>query len=166
VTFPEGPARLLRALQRVEAQIADQLQEVILVLSPDGAVVYEGAGERDAVAAPRDVLTGNIVVHNHPGGGSFSRRDVENLLENKIAQMRVITSDATYALDLPPDTEWDDVEDLVTILMDEVRERHADLVLAGGLTYEEAERRRWHEIWEGMAEIRGWSYRRSPRGTS
>lgn len=115
---------------------------------------------------PRDAIRGNIVVHNHPGGGSFSRRDVQVLLEQRAAQTRVVTLDWVYVLDRPVDTAWEDVEDLVTILIDEVDERHRDRIIAGELDPKEAERRRWHEIWEGVAEIRGWAYRRIRRMTS
>ena len=151
------------AVRRAEVAVASQARETVIVLAAEGRSIYHGAGERDRVAVPRGVLPGSTVIHNHPDGGSLSRTDVQRMLEHKIAQMRVVASDAVYILDLPTDTEWHDVEELVTIIMDEVRERHRDLVLGGTITYEESERRRWHDIWTGVSEIRGWAYRREAR---
>ena len=85
------------------------------------------------------------------------------MLVHQIAQMRVVSEEVVYVLDLPEDVTWDDVEPPVVILTDEIRERHRDLILDGKLTYEESEQRRWHEIWTGVAEIRGWEYRTVPR---
>jgi hypothetical protein len=163
VTFGQRPVELAEAIRRAENDVASRLVEVVHVLAPDGSTLYRGAGTRDQVSAPRGILTGAIVIHNHPSGDSFSRSDVHLLLERKIAHMRVVTNDAVYTLDLPADTEWEDVEGLVTIIMDEVRERHRALILAGQLTYEQSERRRWHDVWTEVAAIRGWAYLREPR---
>lgn len=159
----EEPVNLRRSLARVEAGLAAAEREHVCILRPDGAEVYSGVGEADSVAVPAAVLRGNIVVHNHPGGGSLSRQDVQVLLEYQAAEVRVVTRAWTYSLQLPAETAWDDVEPLVTIIMDEVRERHRDLILAGQLTYEESEVRRWHDIWKTVAEMRGWAYHREAR---
>lgn len=158
-----GSAELWDAIRRAEAEVADQPVEIVHVLAPDGSTLYRGTGTRDQVSAPRDALTGTIVIHNHPSGDSFSRTDVRLLLEQKIAHMRVVTRDATHTLDLPGGMEWEDVEGLVTIIMDEVRDQHRALILAGHLTYEQSEQRRWHDVWTEVAAIRGWAYRREPR---
>jgi hypothetical protein len=136
-----------------------------VVLDAAGTTLYMDSGERDRVSAPVSVLPGSIVVHNHPGGGSLSRQDVRLMLDFQIAQIRAVAGEAVYVLDLPRDAAWEDVEDLAETLMDEIRERHRDAILDGTMTYEESERRRWHEIWIGMAEIRNWAYRMESRPT-
>jgi hypothetical protein len=163
VTGEQESSELTRALRHAEQDVARQDRETVYILRPDGALAYYGVGERDQVFIPRDAIRGNIVVHNHPGGGSLSRRDVQVLLERGAAQMRVVTRDWVYVLDRPLDPVWEDVDELVRILMDQVDEQHQAQILAGQLTHEEAEVRRWHEIWTGVAEIRGWAYRREPR---
>lgn len=154
-----------RAVAMAEAIVGAASVEAVIVLGSNGQTLYTGSGERDRVSAPISVLPGSIVVHNHPGGGSLSRQDVRLLLAYRIAQMRVVSEGAVYILDLPEDLTWEEVEPLATILSDEVRERHRDLILDGTMTYEESERRRWHEVWTGVAEIRGWAYRMVPRLT-
>jgi hypothetical protein len=154
---------LSEAIQAAEDGVAGQAVEIVVILDGNGQVLYTGIGDRDRVSAPVAMLHGNIVVHNHPGHGSLSRHDVRLMLDHKIAQIRAVTDDAVYMLDLPDDVTWDDIEDLVTVLTDQVRERHRDLVLDGKMTYEESEQRRWHEIWTAVAEIRGWTYRMEPR---
>jgi hypothetical protein len=102
------------------------------------------------------------VTHNHPNGDSFSRRDIQVMLDNRILQMRVVTRDWTYILDLPEDALWEDVVDLVAIVRDQVEATHRDMLLAGELTLEGSEQQWWHDIWTNVAEIRSWSYRRIP----
>lgn len=154
---------LARAIAMAEAAVAAALVETVIILDDSGQTLYTGAGEYDRVSAPVSVLKNSIVIHNHPGGGSLSRQNVRLMLEYEIAQMRVVSEQAVYVLDLPEHLTWEDVEALVTILSDEVRERHRDLILDGKMTYEESEQRRWHEIWTGVAEIWGWAYRMVPR---
>ena len=160
-----GERGLAAAILVAEAAVAGQAAETVIVLDTTGLVLYQGAGERDRVSAPVGLLRGGIVVHNHPDGGSLSRQDVRLMLEHGIAQMRAVTDNAVFVLDLPDAVAWEDIADLVTILTNEIRERHRDLILDGKMTYEESERRRWHEIWTGIAEIRGWAYRMVPRLT-
>jgi hypothetical protein len=153
------------AVATAETTVAAASIEMVIILDREGHMVYMGSGERDRVSAPTGVLPGNIVVHNHPSGSLLSRQDVRLMLTYQITQMRVVVEEAVYILDLPEHLTWDEVEGLATILSDETRERHRDLILDGKMTYEESERRRWHEIWIGIAEIRGWSYRMEPRPT-
>ena len=148
-----------------ETTVAAASVETVIILERHGQVLYTGAGERDRVSAPVGVLQGSIVIHNHPDGGSLSRQDVGLMLEHEIEQIRAVTDDAVFVLDLPETSAWEDVADLVMVLMDEVRERHRDLILDGKMTYEESEQRRWHEIWTEVAEIRGWAYQMVPRLT-
>jgi hypothetical protein len=157
--------QLAQAIASAEIAVATSTVEMVIVLDVDGRTRYTGAGERDRVSAPINVLRGSIVIHNHPAGGSLSRQDVRLMLAHEIAQMRVVSAETVYVLDLPEDVAWEEIEPLVVILTDEVRERHRDLILDGKMTYEESEQRRWHEIWTGVAEIRGWGYRTVPRLT-
>ncbi|HZO25340.1 MAG TPA: hypothetical protein VFH48_05030 [Chloroflexota bacterium] len=154
---------LAEAIAKAETMVAAAPAEAIIILDGNGHTLYTGAGERDRVSAPVSVLEDSIVIHNHPGGGSLSQQDVRLMLEHEIAQVRAVTLDAVFVLDLPNAVIWDDVAELITVLMDEIREHHRDLILDGKMTYEESEQRRWHEIWTGVAEIRGWAYRMEPR---
>jgi hypothetical protein len=155
--------RLTAAIRIAERDVAGRHIETVIVLDAQGHVLYMATGERDRVSAPVAMLRGSIVIHNHPDGGSLSRQDVRLMLDHGIVQMRAVTDAAVFVLDLPDDTVWEDVEELVAFLTDNVRASHRDLILDGKMTYEESEQRRWHEIWTGVAEIRGWAYRMEPR---
>ena len=67
---------LAAAIWAAEARVAGRTIETVVILDLNGRVVYEGSGERDRVFAPISALRGNVVIHNHPGGGSLSRQYV------------------------------------------------------------------------------------------
>ena len=136
--MPDEPG-LAAAILVAESAVVGQVVETVIVLDTTGQVLYQGSGERDRVPAPVAVLRGSIVVHNHPDGGSLSRQDVRLMLDHEIAQIRAVTDDAVFVLDLPRAVAWEDITDLLTILTNEIRERHRDLILDGKMTYEESE---------------------------
>src|SRR4051794_7614045 len=89
------------AVTAAEIQVAGQGVEIVIVLDLEGQIVFTGSGERDRVSAPICTLRGNVVIHNHPGGGSLSRQDVRLMLTHEIVQMRAVATDVVYVLDLP-----------------------------------------------------------------
>src|SRR5688572_2250384 len=103
---------LSRSIAMAEAAVAIARVETVVILDDSGHTRYSGAGEHDRVSAPVSVLKDSIVVHNHPGGGSLSRKDVRLMLEYEIAQIRAETDDAVFVLDLPDAVAWEDIADL------------------------------------------------------
>ena len=155
----EGPA-----LHGVERAIRNAEREELRILSPDGRVLLELTGDQAQIPLNDVALSlfrGNIVTHNHPAGDSFSRSDVRLLLTHKAAQVRVVTPEWTYILDLPLDTEWEDIADLVNIIMGQVRAEHQEAVIRGIMTLDQSDKRFWHDVWSGVAEVRGWRYKRN-----
>lgn len=151
------------AITKIERSIRSLKREHLCVVNSDGQVLLERVGELDRVGitdADLSLFRGNTVIHNHTDETSFSRSDIRILLTSKAKQFRVATNDWTYVLDLPEDTEWLDVEDLVGTIRDQVSQVHQEAIRRGILTLDESDSVYWHNVWEGIAEIRGWQYKR------
>jgi SPP1 gp7 family putative phage head morphogenesis protein len=85
-------------------QIANDKKEHIAVITPAGQVLYENVGNSHHVDIPAFVpLKGNIILHNHPAGTSFSAEDVRHGIASGAAAIRVVTPQGTeYGMDFEP----------------------------------------------------------------
>jgi hypothetical protein len=154
---------LRRALGQVEDTIRSEAREVAYVLDVDGTVVHRQTGTRDTVDLPPGILRGRIVTHNHPHGTSLSVQDVRTLIETGAAQVRVVTEQFDYSLQVPPETEWDEVELLIEDVLKRVRRELVQASRAGEISPDEAEVRLLHQVWAEVASIRGWTYEQKDR---
>lgn len=156
---------MAQVLEAIEHEIRALQIEVAYLIDADGTVLLRRMGAADRVDlgdVPVALLSGKILTHYHPRGESLSLQDVRFLLRHELAEIRAVTEHNTFSLKRPPATEWEDVEELVSILVGQVRDDHRRLILDGALTFEESELLFWHDVWSGMAELRSWQYRSIP----
>ena len=71
-----------RTLKRIAKRTANLKKEQMRIVDADGNVVLEKQGLAHEVAATvgekRQYLNGNISIHNHPNGGTFSEADLRD----------------------------------------------------------------------------------------
>ena len=71
-----------RTIGRIAKKTAELKREQYRIVNADGAVVLENRGDKHSVAATvgekREHLRGNVSIHNHPDGGTFSPDDLSD----------------------------------------------------------------------------------------
>lgn len=100
------PAELVRSL---ENQIAGAAVEVGLVFSVEGQLLVKRVGKAGNIRFSGDELEkmkDNILTHNHPQRGYFSREDVFFAHEFNLAELRAVAGKKVYRL-LRPAGGWD-----------------------------------------------------------
>ena len=79
--------------------------EKMLVVNPKSQVVeFMNAGTTNKVSIPSKYwknAENSIMIHNHPGGGSFSMEDMLAGAKLNVSELRVVTKDYTYILKRP-----------------------------------------------------------------
>lgn len=96
-------------LDEVERTIRELAVEHAYAFSADGEPLFhrttdsESAVRFDAEALA--MLPSAVLTHNHPGGRSFSERDVTFAMRIGLAEIRVVTARSRYIL-RPPDGGW------------------------------------------------------------
>lgn len=150
-------------LREIELAIRDLSVEVAYAVDTDGEIVLVREGLHSMVDlsdVPIETLTGRILTHNHPQGASFSWQDVRLALSVGLTEIRAVGALCVYVLRPPAGVMWEDVASLVEVLRRQVEQELVPAVNTGTLTPPEANLLYWHQVWAGMAEIRGWDYRR------
>lgn len=95
----------------------DEVERTIRELAVEHAYAFSGDGEQLFCRTTEDesevrfdaealaMLPGAVLTHNHPGGRSFSERDVLFAMRVGLAEMRVVTARSRYVL-RPPTDGW------------------------------------------------------------
>jgi hypothetical protein len=96
-------------LERIERQIRSLPVEHVYVLGPDNEILFHHTDDLpDQVRFPFPLLSRwemSVVTHNHPGGKSFSPRDVRLACRANLAELRVVTRRRRYVV-RPPLLGW------------------------------------------------------------
>lgn len=90
-----------RTLKGIESRTRNLKKEQLRVVDADGNVILTKQGDKTSVefsvGEARDNFYGNIVIHNHPDGGTFSTADI-NTLSYGAKEIRVAAPEGTYIL--------------------------------------------------------------------
>jgi hypothetical protein len=180
----DGP-RLARALARSEREIAELPYEVVDAFSPDGRHLFRAAGSPEQVVftqEQRATLRGAVLIHNHPGGGSFSfygdptrpgsRGDVEAACLHEMARTIVVGKALAgrgwrYTMAPPPDG-WSHAfwEETVRPVLDRTLLTEYERLIAAVRQSDQVPPTDpdWaHRVWEGVARETSVQYRRERR---
>lgn len=102
---PEAQTKTLKSLIRKTANLKNEQYRII---DQNGNVVLEKKGDRHSVAAKlgekREHMPGNISLHNHPNGGTFSPDDLSDF-GTHAKEIVVAGRDGVYSL---ANANWDD----------------------------------------------------------
>ncbi|MCU0352355.1 MAG: hypothetical protein MUD08_01240 [Cytophagales bacterium] len=146
-----------RTLEEAVAFIRNSPVEQVYFFK-DGSQVARFKGEKTYVNPSEASLVrmkDAIVLHNHPGGTSFSVEDVKAAVTHDAAQLIVVTSDATYNLIRPRDgwnidfdikNTQDIFEEALSLAQDKLRKQEA----RGEIFSSEKDLLLNHYLWEAF----------------
>lgn len=99
-------AGLAKALTARESEIRDLPYENSAIFDEQGnALEITNGGANRRVGYDGILADGNIVTHNHPGGGSLSRKDILGAVSTNAKEVRAVAGDYTYSIKRP-DSGW------------------------------------------------------------
>lgn len=101
-----------KTLKSIESRTRNLKKEQFRVVDRDGNVVMQKQGDATSVTysigEAREHFSGNITIHNHPDGGTFSTADLSNFGHN-CTEIRAAAPEGTYILrDMNHGTKWND----------------------------------------------------------
>ena len=89
-------------LSRIESRIRSNPVETAALIGPNGDVLFDKSdGIADAVyftAEETSMMVDGTLTHNHPGGTTFSKEDVDLTVSRGIRSIRAVHSDGSYEL--------------------------------------------------------------------
>lgn len=90
-----------KTLKRIESRTRNLKNEQYRVVDRDGNVILEKQGNKNSVSysvgEARDNIPGNITIHNHPDGGTFSSADLSDIGYGA-TEIRAASPEGTYIL--------------------------------------------------------------------
>lgn len=101
-----------KTLKGIESRTRNLKKEQFRVVDRDGNVVMQKQGDKHSVSytigEARDNFPGNITIHNHPDGGTFSSADLSDI-GHGATEIRAASPEGTYVLrNLNHGTKWTD----------------------------------------------------------
>lgn len=99
-----------KTLKAIESRTRNLKKEQFRVVDRDGNVVMQKQGDKNSVSysvgEARDNFPGNITIHNHPDGGTFSAADLSDIGYGA-TEIRAASPEGTYSLrNLSHRTKW------------------------------------------------------------
>ena len=90
-----------KTLKSIESRTRNLKKEQFRVVDREGNVIMEKKGDENSVAftigEARDNFPGNITIHNHPDGGTFSTADLSGI-GHGATEIRAAAPEGTYIL--------------------------------------------------------------------
>lgn len=101
-----------KTLKGIESRTRNLKKEQFRVVDREGNVVMQKQGDKNSVSysigEARDNFPGNITIHNHPDGGTFSSADLSDI-GHGATEIRAASPEGTYILrNLNHGTKWRD----------------------------------------------------------
>ena len=99
-----------KTLKGIESRTRNLKKEQFRVVDRDGEVVMQKQGDKNSVSysigEAREHFPGNITIHNHPDGGTFSTADLSDF-GHGATEIRAATPEGTYTLrDMAHGSKW------------------------------------------------------------
>ena len=145
-------------IQAAEAEIVVNDFETGIIFDTHGNEIGRVVGEESSFTLPLELLKklkGNILTHNHPRGHSFSPSDAELLQYWKPSESRAVTTTSIHSMSLTTKGEQSGRMSFKNSLTRSINKIHIelqDLVDNGELSSMDANKLRWHRIFEDFAK--------------
>jgi SPP1 gp7 family putative phage head morphogenesis protein len=159
------------SIGKFESSIIDQQFEIAGIFDKNGNFLTKINGDEGSIEFSKnhvDMLKGNTLTHNHPGGGTFSLSDIKSLSNYDIGEIRAVGIDGTY-IATPKSPSIKSAKEIDNIFNNRYqieKERAYDLLDSGEMTkamVPEWKKQVVHTIWETIADEIGIIYRYYPR---
>ncbi len=138
-------------------------REMIVAIDQAGNIVAERLGERsfvDLSDLSERLFRAKALIHNHPGGSSFSMDDLCLAAKLEIETIEAVTDEFVYRFTFMEKVDPSTVFDLYLNIEKKVRREFLQKIGAGELTIEQANRLHHHEIAKRLAPQIGAKYER------
>ena len=92
-------SKLSHTLHDIESKKQGLDYEIGTLISPEGDVLKEYAGDKHVVRIPEEdeeLFNGNVFTHNHPSGRTFTREDVSEFAKSGLIELRASTPQGTF----------------------------------------------------------------------
>lgn len=103
-------------------------REFVGVFDSSGKPIFLGMGRQGGGSAQFRFYEGCTVIHNHPGGATFSTQDVAMFLSGRLKRMVVVTKDREFSLTMP--------ENGVNVSTEEIIRKWNSAKLSGKMEFE------------------------------
>jgi len=161
-----GKDKAPSAIREVEKGIASVTShEEAFVFKPNGRQVFHKIGGESSVEftlEELDSMRNNVLTHNHPTGRSFSRSDVELAVEHRLREIRAVTSEWVYRLEVPDSVRRlnmrrheefrSRLHERISEISQEVNRQLDNDIRAGRLNRTQAKQLREHLVWTKVSE--------------
>lgn len=157
--MPPRSLTLQARLDEVERSIRNLAVEHAYAFSADGEQLFHRTTEDESEvrfdAEAVAMLPGAVLTHNHPGGRSFSERDVLFAMRVGLAEMRVVTARSRYVLRPPTDGwTWLLLKSFPAALELErhlLHRRSFGEIASGAMSRRQFELAYYHLLWESLS---------------
>ena len=158
-----------KILFQKELEIKARATEKAILLNEDGAILLEKGGTKSQVGFKQselDKMYGQILTHNHPNGSSFSPMDLSTAGHVNLKEIRAVGKEYRYSMKPPEGHETftsemvADIESQFKIEKDKLYGKYYGRVMNNEMTSKDAWMEHSHEIWNSIANSRGFLYSR------
>jgi hypothetical protein len=150
------------AIRKAEKEIQSRETEKAFAFSADGDPIFEKEGKGNFTSFTRDELksmTNGILVHNHPGGQSFSPSDIELANDCNLAEVRVVTKGHVYSMRPRQGAAgWGVTSKQIRSMSRRIENQDVRAIAAGKISCADAGRSHWDRVWASIAADMDWRY--------
>ena len=153
-----SPARLLRTnLAKEEKRIAQLTthEECVAFDTKTGKEAFRKSGGKsniDFTQAEAEKTRGSVFTHNHPSGQSFSVQDIVFADRWRVKEIRAVGLRYEYKMTMKLPAYEPYIIERYTYFDKVVRADFQAAIDAGKMTYRQAEKNHYHEVWKRFAK--------------
>ncbi len=149
--------KLERVIKEKESEIAKRKTEKAYVFDSDGNIILSKSGSKTSVKfilEEVEKMENNILMHNHPGGTSFSKQDIKSATSLGVSEIRVVGEKYAYSMKASSTwPSWDTgIEEIYNAIYAEVYAEQAQAIRRGEMTIDEANIEHMHTVWSRLAK--------------
>ena len=96
---------LQRTLASFESSVRGLSYENSAIIDANGNIIEMSKGEEGRVGYDALLAIGKTVTHNHPSGGSLSKKDIMGAIQSNLTEVRAVTSSYTFSMK-PSKSGW------------------------------------------------------------
>lgn len=144
--------KLLKTLNRIENEIAENSYETAIFISKDGKELFRRKGTEAKVSFTESEIdkindgNGLIVTHNHPTNISFTRMDILFMKKACLREIRAVGKDYLYSARFTRNIGIDEINKSILDVEYLVRLDFVALIRKGKMSMSSASTKHWHEV--------------------
>lgn len=165
--FKEGFSEGKKLGIAIAYNLRNDATETIIIVNKAGEVLVKNGGSKSSTGVfySDDKYKDCISIHNHPISCSFSDQDIYSMLNMKIHESIVGTSEGYYSMIIPEEVNRETAYKAIKetrVKYEDCRKENIELVKLKKLTNDEADKKLYKYIdslWAQTANEMGWEYK-------